>query len=132
LRGAYAAEEHKLASIKSGYYKETLHKQTLSLTDPDATLVAHRRGGVNGQAKLRYKNYRVVDDRCGVITATTTTTGSEHEARPMVELTEQHEANTGAAVRTVVADQQYGTVNNFRTLQERGIKTHMGTLRPRG
>jgi hypothetical protein len=59
LRGAYAAEERKLASIKSGYYREALHKQTLSLTDPDATLVAHRQGGTNGHAKLRYKNHRV-------------------------------------------------------------------------
>ena len=132
LRGAYAAEERKLASIKSGFYKEALHKHTLSLTDPDATLVAHRRGGVNGHARLRYKNYRVVDDRCGVITAITTTTGSEHEARPLVALADQYAANTGMEVRTVVADQQDGTVSNFRTLQGRGINTHMGTLRPRG
>jgi transposase len=120
LRGAYAAEDRKLASIKSGYYKEALHKQTLSLTDPDATLVAHRRGGVNGQARLRYKNHRVIDDRCGMITATTTTTGSEHEARSLVALADQHATNTGTKPQTVVADQQYGTVNNFRTLQERG------------
>ena len=44
----------------------------------------------------------------------------------LMTLVEEHERNTGEKVETVVADRQYGTVENFRACYERGIRSHMG------
>jgi len=132
LRAAYGAQEQKLDQVRLDSYREPKYERTLNTTDPDAPLVAHRKGGAHGQARARYKNHRVLDDRCGVITALTTTPGHVHEASCLVELTGQHEAHTGSMVKTVVADQQYGTVENFRALQQQDKNTHMGALRAHG
>lgn len=99
----------------------------MSTTDPDAAVV--RRTGQSCRA--RYKNHRVVDDHCGVITATETTPGDVEENARLMALVEQHEQNTHCPVQTVVADAQYGTAENFHACHERGIASHMGDLRAR-
>jgi hypothetical protein len=43
-------------------------------------------------------------------------------------LVDQHETTTSEEVGTVVADTQYGTVDNFRACHERGIRSHMGDM----
>ena len=43
-------------------------------------------------------------------------------------LVEQHAANTGHTVETVVADSKYGTVENYVTCQQQGITTHMADV----
>jgi hypothetical protein len=96
----------------------------MSSTDPDATIARHGKGG----ARPSYKNHRAVDDAHGVITAVETTTGTVDEAQHLVALVEQHQTNTETAVRTAVADSKYGTVDNFRACQQRGIRTHMADL----
>ena len=103
---------------------ERVNKGLLSTTDPDATVVR------KGQQKphLRYKNHRAVDDACGVITATITTSGDGKENGQMIPLVDQHEHNTGMKVETAVADSQYGTVENFRACGQRGIRPHMADL----
>jgi hypothetical protein len=50
------------------------------------------------------------------------------ENAKLMELVDQHERNTGEAVETVVADKQYGTAENFRACNERGIRSHMGDM----
>lgn len=99
--------------------------RTVSKTDPDAVLM--RKGAE--AARPRYKNHRVVDDECGVITAVETTPADINENEKLVALVEQHEANTGVKVRTVVGDAQYGTNDNFAACQQRGIRSHMADLR---
>ena len=46
----------------------------------------------------------------------------------MLPLVAQHERNTAIQSETVVADRQYGTAENFRACQARGLNTHMGDL----
>jgi transposase len=96
----------------------------LCRTDPDAPLI--RRPGL--PARPRYKHHRGVDDRCGVVTAVVTTPGDVEENAELAGLISASEWNTGIGVTTVVADSQYGTAENFRELQRRGIHTHMADL----
>jgi transposase len=106
-------------------YYERKNKGLLNTTDPDAAIV--RKGKGDGP-RSRYKTHRAVDDVHGVITATDTTPGDVEENAKLMELVDQHERNTGEAVETVVADKQYGTAENFRACNERGIRSHMGDM----
>lgn len=103
---------------------ERVNRGLVSTTDPDAPIVRH--GGQ--KPRPRYKNHRSVDDACGVITATRTTAGDAKENGELFALVAEHERNTRTAVATVVADSQYGTVENFRSCQERGLRSHMADL----
>jgi transposase len=96
----------------------------VSTTDPDAAMV---RKGPQG-SRARYKHHRAVDDQCGVITAVETTAGDVEENARLMALVDQHEKNTSCPVETVVADKQYGTVENFRACQQRGLSSHMADL----
>ena len=100
------------------------NKQLLNTTDPDAAIV--RKGVLASRA--RYKTHRAVDDAHGVITATETTSGDVEENAKLFDLVDQHEQNTQQKVETVIADQQYGTADNFCKCQERGIRSHMGDI----
>jgi transposase len=128
LKAAYGVEEEKLDEPERPGGPQPKNKTAVSLTDPDAPLAAHDKGG----ARPRHKHHRVVDDRRGVITAVATTPGTVHESHCLQALTQQHEQNTGLKVQTVVADTQYGTRENFRALQAEGKQTHMGVSRIRG
>jgi hypothetical protein len=99
---------------------------SMSTTDIDTAVV--RKGAGDG-ARPRYKNHRAVDDQCGVITATITTSGDVSENTKLMDLVDQHEHNTGEVVETVVADAQYGTNDNFAACEQRGIESHMADLR---
>jgi transposase len=121
LKSAYQAQESKLSetAMPPGY--EAVNDRVVSPTDPDASLM--RRGA--GGAKLCYHHHRVVDDAHGIITAIKTTPGSIVEQSQMKTLADQHQANTGQSVQTVVGDSKYGTVENFLTCQERGWRSHL-------
>lgn len=107
-------------------YYERKNAGLLNTTDPDGAIV---RKGRTDAPRTRYKTHRAVDDSNGVITATETTPGDMEENAMLMGLVEQHESHTGVRVETVVADTQYGTAENFRACQERGINTHMGDMR---
>jgi transposase len=85
----------------------------VSTTDPDARL-----GKKYGRSTLGYKDHRVVDDQCGIITATVTTPANVNDEHMLVEPLETHQANTNTAVKTVVADKAYGTMDNYKYLKE--------------
>jgi transposase len=106
-------------------YYERKNKGLLNTTDPDAAIV---RKGRQQAARARYKTHRAVDDAHGVITATETTPADVEENAKLMDLVDQHEQNTQIAVKTVVADKQYGTAENFRACQRRGVRSHMGDL----
>lgn len=130
LKRAYGVEEAKLEALREGNlgnpYYEAVNKGVMSTTDPEAPVVKQGKGK---ESRPRYKNHRVVDDATGVITATETTPGDVEENEMLMGLIEGHEAATECSVETVVADCQYGTNENFRSCQERGIRSHMGDFR---
>src|SRR5262245_17148634 len=126
LRRVYRGEAQKLDEPDDeGGRARRPEVASVSSTDPDA---AQSKKHANDPARLRYKNHRVVDDQCGVITAMETTPGNVQENRKLMDLVEQHESNTGSKVGVVVADAQYGTNDNFAACQQRQIRSHMKDL----
>jgi transposase len=124
LRRVYRGEAEKLDEPEDPVRR--VKPTTVSATDPDAAL---SRKHSKDPAKLRYKNHRAVDDRCGVITAVETTAGDVAENHKLMDLVEQHESNTGFKVGVVVADAQYGTNENFAACQQQQIRSHMKDFR---
>ena len=105
--------------MESSPYYEKKNNRYVSSTDPDATIVNR------GKPKLSYQVHRAVDGKNEVITATDTTTGTVNEAHLMLPLLEKHEATTGIKADTLVADSKYGTIDNYLSCHDRGIKAHM-------
>jgi transposase len=127
LRRVYRGEVEKLEEPDDeGGRTKRGNTSTVSRTDPDAAM---SRKHSKDPAKLRYKNHRVVDDQCGVITAVDTTAGDVMENHKLMDLVQQHEFHTGCKVDVVVADAQYGTNENFAACQQRQIRSHMKDLR---
>ena len=85
-----------------------------SPTDPEARLTRKY-----GRCVLGYKDHRVVDDRCGIITATITTAASVAESSMLESVMDQHESNTGLTILEPTADKGYGTVDNYCMLRGR-------------
>jgi transposase len=106
--------------LKSG----AANRKYISTTDPDASVT--RRG--KGKSKLKYQVHRGVDPKCEVITATEVTPGEVHESHHLESLIDTHEKNTEATVETAVADSKYGSIENYLTCQDRGIKAHFNSL----
>jgi transposase len=133
LKRAYQVEERKLEGHTGAPHYKPVNAALCSTTDPDAPCVRNSKIGASGDTRPRYKQHRAVDNRCGVITATVTTPGDVAEPTQTVPLIEQHQRNGSGAVATVIGDQQYGTIDNHRTLQQRGICTHLKIMpgRPR-
>jgi transposase len=96
------------------------NRKYISTTDPDASVV--RMG--QGRSKLRYKIHRSVDEKSEVITATDVTPGEVDEAHCLPELIDQHQRNIQAELQTVVADNKYGTIDNFISCYDSGIEAH--------
>lgn len=128
LRECYRDEMNKLDEPAepdgAKKYHTSENKGLMSETDPDCEMVRH---GFS-ESRPRYKTHRAVDDQCGVITAVETTAGGTAENERLMPLVEQHETLTGTVVDTVVADAQYGTVDNFQQCAQRGIRSHMADL----
>lgn len=107
--------------------KGGVNGQHVSTTDPDASLARH----IGGKSKLRYKTHRSIDALHEVITAVEITTGAISEASRMTSLIDAHTANTGIEPGTVVADSQYGTIENLLTCHDRNLQPHMPTVHAR-
>lgn len=129
LKKAFGVQEGKLQEGHLGDpYYQPVNAKMLSMSDPDAPCVRQSKKGGSGDSRPRYKQHRVVDDKHGVITAVQTTAGDVEENSRVEDLIDQHQLHTDQGVETVIGDQQYGTVDNYRHLQKRGIRTHMGAL----
>jgi hypothetical protein len=70
-----------------------------------------------------------VDRAYEVITATEVTPGDVNEAHMMVGLIDSHQLNTETWVETVVADSKYGTITNYLSCYDRGIRAHIPDLK---
>ncbi len=125
LREAYGAVEAKLDGHLGDPYYQPVNRKLLSTTDPDAPCVSHKKSGGGGESRPRYKNHRAVDDKHGVITATTTTPGDLDEGTQVETLINEHEKNSGETVEAAIGDSQYGTAEVMCNLQARGIRAHM-------
>ncbi len=95
---------------------DPLPSAPISPSDPDARLTRS-----HGKSVLGYKDHRVVDDQCGIITATATTDAATSEAQILSQVLDQHGFHVGQAARTVVADKAYGTAENYQALHGRGV-----------
>lgn len=122
LRAAYREQEQKLDEQPTG---GSVNKTHLTTTDPDAQLA--RTG--SSASRPAYKHHRAVDNAQGVITAQLTTGGAIKEDTQLPALSDQHERHCAATVQTIVADSQYGTVQNFLYCQNRGIVAHMADVK---
>ena len=122
LNRHYQELEARLAELPENYKgKGQLNRTHLSTTDPDASLVS--KGKVRSQ--LSFKVHRAVDGQSEVITGTTVTSGAVNEGHLLADLVEQHTGNTQSPVEVVVADSQYGTINNYLECHDRGIEAHI-------
>jgi Transposase and inactivated derivatives len=97
----------------------------VSKTDPEAELVRRP----NTPSRPSYKHHRVVDNAQGVITAHVTTRATVMENTQLPSLVDQHQQNTGMKVSTVVADTQYGTIENLLECVDRHIEPHMADVK---
>ncbi|MBM4104627.1 MAG: transposase [Planctomycetes bacterium] len=91
-------------------------EQRVSDTDPDA-----RMRSKNGQSTLGYKDHRIVDDQCGIITATLTTPADVNDEHQLQRAIQAHQNNTRTDLQTVVADKAYGIIDNYRYLHDHGL-----------
>ena len=121
LRAAYTKQEQKLEEGGADAAKT----RYVSSTDPDASL---SRGGGGSATQLSYKHHRTVDNANGVITAVQTTTGQAGDAAQLTPLIQQHESHTNQKVTTAVGDKHYGSAENYRYCQQRGITSHLGVV----
>lgn len=104
--------------------KGEINKRYISTTDPDASIV-----GRKGKVKLQYQTHRAVDPAYEVITATDVRPGEVNEAHMMIPLIDKHRGNTGINAETVVADSKYGTINNYLSCYDRGVRAHIPDLK---
>lgn len=105
----------------------------INTTDGDASLI--RRAGL-GKAKPRYKAHRMVDAASGVIVATEATAADIYDGDRLMALLGQTKNNIGdwmsRLIRTVVGDNHYATLENFRSLGRLGLQAHLGKREPSG
>ena len=81
------------------------------------------------RSQLSFKAHRAVDGHREVFTSTTVTSGAVNEGHLLADLVEQHTGNTQSPVEVVVADSQYGTINNYLECHDRGIEAHIPPLK---
>ena len=122
LNRHYQELEARLEELpEGGKGNGKLNKSHLSTTDPDASIVS--KGKVRSQ--LSFKVHRAVDDKTEVITALEVTSGAVNEGHLLPALIDQHTENTQSRAKVVVADAQYGTINNYLECHDRSIKAHI-------
>ena len=112
--------EEQEQSDRPSFKKVNRHR--VSTTDPDAAVTR------DGKSKLAFKVHRAVEGENEIITDTQTTAGDTHESHVLETLLDGHQANTRESADTVVADAQYGTVENLLKCHDRGVKAHMPHL----
>jgi len=97
--------------------KQDKLEKRVNPSDPDARI-----GRKYGKSTLGYKDHRVVDDKHGIITTTITTPANLNDDKVLKEAVHTHESNTATKVGTVTADKIYGTIENYKFLNNKGSK----------
>ena len=126
LREVYQQQSAKLTeALPAPAPMGPVNQTHVSTTDPESELARSS----STASRPSYKHHRVVDNAHGVITAQVTTGGSIKEDTQLFGLVDQHQTNTAVGVKTVVADRQYGTVDNFLRCVDRRIQPHMADMK---
>lgn len=111
------------ARLEENEPRGKMNARYVSTTDPDAAIVSR------GKPKLSYQVHRAVDGKREIITATDAAPGDVNEAHLLLPLVDAHQATTGIAAKTVVADSKYGTIENFLACHDRSVAAHIPDLR---
>ncbi len=107
--------------------KQTVNRQWISKTDPDATLVKRK----DTKLFLSHKVHIAVDGgRDRIITAVTTTTGTVRESRVGAALLDRHIDALQSMPAEVVADQGYSSHGFYKHLLDMGIKPSIPKAKP--
>jgi transposase len=122
-----AAESAAAPVEKLAVSKVPVNQTHVSLTDPEAELAPDK----SGVTRLCYKEHRVVDDRCGVITALKVTGSTVADGTQLPGLYEAHRVHTQLAVPdgAIAGDKHYGTHRNYRYCTAEGLRPHLGQVR---
>lgn len=97
------------------------NNETVSRTDPDSATTRRRGRGVT----LGYLDHCLVDDNCGVVTATIATAADYDDAALLQPLVDKQKKYVSIRPIKVVADSAYGTVQNISALSAAGIKPYL-------
>ncbi len=101
------------------------NKTHTSHTDPDATL-AQKRGTPR---QLKYKVHQTIDADSRVILDAHVTTGTRHDNQPYLDQLQRIRNQHKLTIREATADRGYGSAAIIRTLQQKGIKTYIPSLK---
>jgi transposase len=113
---AVVAEAAERRAERDG--KQSGKHKKICLTDPDATMATSAR---NRRLEPAYKQHTAVDDVFGVVLDVEVTTGQANEGDHVLPQVDAVTAATGAAVKTVTADQGYAYGKVYGGLERRGI-----------
>ncbi len=106
--------------IRDGYRRRSDFE--VSRTDPDAALMALKKGGLH----FGYHDHYVVDGgRARIILAAVVTPGDVMENTPMRDLLWRVRFRWHLHPRQVVGDTKYGTIDNIRALEDEGIRAYV-------
>ena len=105
----------QLTDKLDGDPQEELAKR-VSPADTDARI-----GRKYGKSTLGYKDHRGVDDKHGIITATITTPANVNDDKVLTDVITSHQFKSGTKAKKAVADKGYGTIANYKYLQENKI-----------
>lgn len=125
VSGRYAELQQRLEPSEPDMRKSQgeVNARHVSSTDPDAAIVDR------GRPKRLYQTHRTVDPKAEIITAVELTRGDVNEAHLLLPLAQQHQHNTGYVPHTVVADSQYGTIENYLACHDQGLAAHIPDLK---
>lgn len=98
--------------------KQSGRHKKVCVTDPDATMAT---SGRNRRLEPAYKQHTAVDDVRGVILDVEVTTGEANEGGEIERQADAVAATTGAAIKTITADQGYAYGKVYGALERRGI-----------
>ena len=80
-----------------------------------------RIGRKYGKSTLGYKDHRGIDDKHGIITTTITTPANVNDDKVLANVVTSHQFKSGTKAKKAVADKGYGTIANYKYLQENNI-----------
>jgi len=106
--------------VRNGYRRKSDYE--LSPTDPDASLMQHKRGAT----RLGYHAHYVVDGgKARVILNVLVTPADVTENQPMLDLLWRTVFRWGAQVRRVTGDSTYGTKENIAGVEKASIRAYV-------
>ena len=106
--------------VRHGYRRKSDYE--VSLTDPDASLMQHKRGAT----RMGYHAHYVVDGgKARVIVNVLVTPADVTENQPMLDLLFRTRFRWRARVRRVTSDATYGTKENIAAVEKAGVRAYV-------